>query len=231
MFALKIFFVFHKELIVFQGMKCSTRVCYCCIFRLQPMYVMHKPKLSMYSNWRVVTKDCHPSGLSPTDGLSAYNSVCHSSGHGIFSIAGHLSTKSGKSQDTPTEAKKPFVDDDQMIVTHSSQWKKVKEETTMPETEKSKTSGDGKVTLRFFFKIFLSIFLWITSCKETKITLSEVYYLSVRWTGARLVAYPFHGCNSPRRSKDKEEACVNFMKVRLRHFEGFFLSFEKSPEP
>ena len=122
-------------------MKCSTRVCYCCIFRLQPMYVMHKPKLSMYSNWRVVSKDCHPSGLPPADGLSAYNSVIHGSSHGIFSIAGLQSKK------LKDDEKKHFVDDDQMIVTHSSQWKKVREDSGV-ESEKSKlgSQAGGQLT-------------------------------------------------------------------------------------
>ena len=133
-------------------MKCSTRVCYCCIFRLQPMYVMHKPKLSMYSNWRVVTKDCHPSGLTPADGLSAYNSVIHGASHGIFSVAGHLSKKSAALKDGKPEERKQCVDDDHMIVTHSSQWKKVRDPEAEAEATKlaaqtgSQLSADQKVS-------------------------------------------------------------------------------------
>ncbi len=143
----------------FQGMKCSTRVCYCCIFRLQPMYVQHKPKLSMYSNWRVVSKDCHPSGLPATVGLAAYNSICHSSSFGIFSLAGNSSKKMLKTEKNSLSR----VDDDQMIVTHSSQWKKLSQE-IHEEAEKSKADvimtngqnpGDQKVRN---FKIFQIVF-------------------------------------------------------------------------
>jgi hypothetical protein len=38
------------------GLKCSTRVYYTTIFQQQPMYVANNPRISMYSNWRVVTK-------------------------------------------------------------------------------------------------------------------------------------------------------------------------------
>lgn len=51
------------------GMKCSTRVYYCSVFKQQPMYVLHKPKLSMYSNWKVVDKDSNQSGLTPLESL------------------------------------------------------------------------------------------------------------------------------------------------------------------
>ena len=101
-------------------MKCSTRVCYCCIFRPQPMYVMHKPKLSMYSNWRVVTKDSHPSGLPPADGLAAYSSIYHGASHGIFTLAGYSSSlkncikSDGKSEGVKEERKMGKVDDDQV---------------------------------------------------------------------------------------------------------------------
>jgi hypothetical protein len=77
------------------------------------MYVMHKPKLSMYSNWRVVNKDCHPSGLNPADGLSAYNSVSHGASFGMFTLAGHFSKKVVL-KDGKQEERKNFVDDDQV---------------------------------------------------------------------------------------------------------------------
>ena len=38
------------------GFKSSTKVYYTTIFHQQPMYVANKPRISMYSNWRVVTK-------------------------------------------------------------------------------------------------------------------------------------------------------------------------------
>ncbi len=38
------------------GFKSSTKVYYTTIFHQQPMYVPNKPRISMYSNWRVVTK-------------------------------------------------------------------------------------------------------------------------------------------------------------------------------
>ena len=138
-------------------MKCSTRVCYCCIFRPQPMYVIHKPRLSMYSNWRVVTKDSHPSGLPPADGLAAYNSISHQSTHGLYTLAGNSSkktSKDGKTTEVVEERKHGRVDDDQMIVTHSSQWKKLSEE-RHEEAKQSKANvilatgqnqGDQKVS-------------------------------------------------------------------------------------
>ena len=38
------------------GFKSSTKVYYTTIFHQQPMYVANKPRISMYSNWRVVSK-------------------------------------------------------------------------------------------------------------------------------------------------------------------------------
>lgn len=51
------------------------------------MYVHHKPKLSMYSNWRVVSKDFHPSGMTPSDWFGAYSAPIHNTSFGIYSVA------------------------------------------------------------------------------------------------------------------------------------------------
>merc|ERR1712155_225116 len=57
----------------------------------------------MYSNWKVVAKDSHPSGLTAKVGMSAYNSLNqHCSSHGLYSVA----------------APKKSL----MITTHSSRW-------------------------------------------------------------------------------------------------------------
>ncbi len=129
------------------------------------MYVIHKPRLSMYSNWRVVTKDSHPSGLPPADGLAAYNSIYHQSTHGLYTLAGHSSkkmSKDGKTADVVEERKQGRVDDDQMIVTHSSQWKKLSEE-RHEEAKQSKANvilatgqnqGDQKVSYSDYFISF-----------------------------------------------------------------------------
>jgi hypothetical protein len=67
-------------------------------------------------------QDSHPSGLTPAVGLNAYNSVSHSSSHGLFTMAG-FSRQGTNSSDT-------------MIVSHSSRWKAVK--------EGSQINADGK---------------------------------------------------------------------------------------
>ena len=89
----------------FLGLKCSTRLFFCSSHKPQPNYVQLEPnsRQSMYSNWQVVFKDSHPSGLSPKDGMSAYNSINHHEQlYGIYSTA----------------APKKSV----MITTHSSRW-------------------------------------------------------------------------------------------------------------
>ena len=87
------------------GLKCSTRVFFCSIFKSQPNYIEleKNSRVSMYSNWKVVTKDSHPSGLSPKIGMSCYNSNYHPCDKGLFTMA---QTK-----------KSP------MIITHSSRWR------------------------------------------------------------------------------------------------------------
>ena len=88
----------------FLGLKCSTRVFFCSSHKPQPNYVQleKNSKVSMYSNWKVVAKDSHPSGLNPRLGMSAYNSSQHDSLYGITTMA----------------APKKSL----MITTHSSRW-------------------------------------------------------------------------------------------------------------
>ena len=38
------------------GLKCSTKVYFTTTFKQQPMYVVDKQRISMYSNWKMVTK-------------------------------------------------------------------------------------------------------------------------------------------------------------------------------
>ena len=92
------------------GMKCSTRSYFCTISRPQPVFIANKPNISMYSNWKVMDKDSHPSGLSPKAHMSAYDSVCHNNTNGIFTTArsSNLNSKSGQLE---------------LAVTHSSMWK------------------------------------------------------------------------------------------------------------
>ena len=104
------------------GLKCSTRSYYCCIFRPQPVYVENKHRLSMYSNWKMVAKDSHPSGLSPKESLNSYNSgykeVPRNSG--LVAMA------------ATSNVKKPGGD---MIVAHSSQWKEEEAKRAREEEE------------------------------------------------------------------------------------------------
>ena len=88
----------------FLGLKCSTRMFFCSLHKAQPNYVQLEPnsRVSMYSNWKVVAKDSHPSGLSPRLGMAAYNSTNHCALYGSFSTA----------------APKKSL----MITTHSSRW-------------------------------------------------------------------------------------------------------------
>ena len=87
----------------FLGLKCSTKT-FWTIHKPQPNYIQleKNSRVSMYSNWKVVAKDSHPSGLTPKMGMSAYNTVNHSSLYGISSMA---------------VPKKSL-----MITTHSSRW-------------------------------------------------------------------------------------------------------------
>eukprot|EP00092_Neocalanus_flemingeri_P003719 GFUD01003996.1.p1 GENE.GFUD01003996.1~~GFUD01003996.1.p1 ORF type:complete len:2148 (-),score=343.88 GFUD01003996.1:108-6551(-) len=93
----------------FLGLKCSTRVFFCSIHKAQPNYVEleKNSRVSMYSNWKVVAKDSHPSGLSPKIGMSCYNSTSHSTAHGMYTTA----------------APKKSL----MITTHSSRWHEKKD--------------------------------------------------------------------------------------------------------
>ena len=61
------------------GLKVTTRPTYCCIFRLQPMYVTQdsNPQLSMYSQWKnypVPSGDVLELVKTPHELMSAYNS-------------------------------------------------------------------------------------------------------------------------------------------------------------
>ena len=93
----------------FLGLKSSTRVFFCSIHKAQPNYVEldKNSRVSMYSNWKVVAKDSHPSGLSPKIGMSCYNSTYHSTLHGLYTTA----------------APKKSL----MITTHSSRWHEKKD--------------------------------------------------------------------------------------------------------
>ena len=112
------------------GLKRSTRVYFCTLSRPQPVYVINKPKLSMYSNWKVVSKDSHPSGLSPSVGLGCYNSSSHPAENGTFTTA-----KIGMKDPNSTDYGNPSCN---MIMTHSSQWKKVRKTSHKSEDDAKK---------------------------------------------------------------------------------------------
>ncbi|XP_065565040.1 uncharacterized protein LOC136030199 [Artemia franciscana] len=60
------------------GLKCSTKVYFCCLSKPQPMYVIQEtdPLLSMYSQWQVRPSvvDLSQSGIAPNKFLSSYDS-------------------------------------------------------------------------------------------------------------------------------------------------------------
>lgn len=60
----------------FPSLRGSTHTTYCCIQRLQPMYVRQgtNKKISMYSNWRVAPQNSNPFGLTPKMLLNLYAS-------------------------------------------------------------------------------------------------------------------------------------------------------------
>jgi len=95
----------------FLGLKCSTKVFFCSIHKAQPNYVEleKNSRVSMYSNWKVVAKDSHPSGLSPKIGMSCYNSS-------------YTSTSTTTGMYTTAVPKKSL-----MITTHSSRWHEKKD--------------------------------------------------------------------------------------------------------
>ncbi len=86
------------------GLKCSTRVYFCCLSRAQPMYVPHHPKLSMYSQWKTrAPASAGPPGLeasSPTQTMALYDSR----------------------QRPTTATTAQSTDHGRMILTHSSYW-------------------------------------------------------------------------------------------------------------
>ena len=115
----------------FLGLKCSTRVFFCSIHKAQPNYVELEPnsRVSMYSNWKVVSKDSHPSGLSPKLGMSCYNSTYRTKTHGIFTTA----------------APKKSL----MITTHSSRWQKRDLQSSLPTARSGEEErGEGSRPLR-----------------------------------------------------------------------------------
>ncbi|CAB3373430.1 Hypothetical predicted protein [Cloeon dipterum] len=83
------------------GLKCSTRVFYCCLTQPQPMYVPQStdPKLSMYSNWRVLSPSADPPEMAPAQAMALYDSRHRPNKYSIAS--------------TRPQA---------LVVTHSSQW-------------------------------------------------------------------------------------------------------------
>ncbi len=110
------------------GLKSSTRVYYCSVFRQQPMYVRHKAGLSMYSNWKVVSRDSHPSGLSPKESLASYNSGYKSSTNGALTVAA--------------------ADRRVLTVAHSSQWRqKTPKEDEGKEKNSSKSEEEKLIQL------------------------------------------------------------------------------------
>ena len=113
------------------GLKRSTRMYFCTLSRQQPSYVINKPKLSMYSNWKVVSKDSHPSGLSPSIWFGCYNSTSHPVDYGIYTMA---KTKQAKQSNTEKKL-------EDMIMTHSSQWKKGTKLASKSEDEERKMKG------------------------------------------------------------------------------------------
>ncbi|XP_057377952.1 transcription factor HIVEP2-like [Daphnia carinata] len=85
------------------GLKCSTRVYFCCLSRAQPMYVPHHPKLSMYSQWKTRAPASAPPGLeasSPVQTMALYDSRQRPSTSSIAQANDHC----------------------RMILTHSSYW-------------------------------------------------------------------------------------------------------------
>ncbi|XP_041974927.1 uncharacterized protein LOC121730122 isoform X2 [Aricia agestis] len=86
------------------GLKCSTKVFYCTINRPQPTYVPNQHFLSMYSNWQLLsdlTPD--PLGLSASSAMSLYDS-----------------------RHRPQNVAMSVIKQD-LILTHSSQWKATKD--------------------------------------------------------------------------------------------------------
>ena len=128
------------------GLKCSTRSFYCTVHRRQPVFVQDMPRLSMYSNWKMVEKDSHPSGLSPRDSIRSYNSSYKEQGRnsGLFTTA---VTATGAEVDQGRRRAN-------MIVAHSSQWNEAaairareeEEERKQNKAEKEKTAANSVIT-------------------------------------------------------------------------------------
>ncbi|XP_059490539.1 transcription factor HIVEP3-like isoform X2 [Neocloeon triangulifer] len=106
------------------GLKCSTRVFYCCLTQPQPMYVPQStdPKLSMYSNWRVLSPSADPPEMAPAQAMALYDSR-------------HRPNKYSIASTRPQS----------LVVTHSSQWDSGRK-TDSPDSNSSKSSSDAKQT-------------------------------------------------------------------------------------
>lgn len=110
------------------GLKCSTRVFYCCLTQPQPMYVPQStaPKLSMYSNWRVLSPSAEPPEMAPAQAMALYDSRHRPS---KFTIA--------NTRPQP------------LVVTHSSQWDEGQRSTDSPDihdrSDDSRMSRDVRV--------------------------------------------------------------------------------------
>ncbi|KAF4523486.1 hypothetical protein B566_EDAN004555 [Ephemera danica] len=88
------------------GLKCSTRVFFCCLNRPQPMYVPQStdPRLSMYSNWKVCAPSSEPATElvgTPGRAMGLYDSRHRPAGY----------TVARSRQQLP------------LVITHSSQWR------------------------------------------------------------------------------------------------------------
>ncbi|KAJ8735666.1 hypothetical protein PYW07_007286 [Mythimna separata] len=84
------------------GLKCSTKVFYCTINRPQPTYVPNQHFLSMYSNWQLLSElTPDPLGLSASSAMSLYDS-----------------------RHRPQAVAVAVIKQD-LVLTHSSQWKRI----------------------------------------------------------------------------------------------------------
>lgn len=116
------------------GLKCSTRVFFCCLNRPQPMYVPQStdPRLSMYSNWKVCAPSNEPATElvgTPGRAIALYDSRHRPSGY----------TVARSRQQLP------------LVVTHSSQWlkglpAKVKQETESKAKDSTSSAEDSSTS-------------------------------------------------------------------------------------
>lgn len=102
------------------GLKCSTRVFFCCLNQPQPMYVPQStaPRLSMYSTWKVCAPSIEPPAElvgSPDQAIALYDSRHRPAGYTV-----------ARSRQLP------------LVVTHSSQWLKGQPPKSKHEVDNSK---------------------------------------------------------------------------------------------